>query len=223
MTSASRCSTSEAEVPADRHLALAEPPASENPRAATDSELVAALLSADATCASALYERLHPAVDRALLRVFGRRDDEHDDLVQVALEQIVRSVVRGRYRGACSLPTWAATIASRVGLAELRQRYRHRAVFVSAGGTLPPAEAPPRAHESIDLVRRALAQLNRERALVLFMHDTEGYSLREIAATLSTSVAAAQSRLVRARKQFITCYDKLCAEAELCSGSQGTR
>jgi len=42
-----------------------------------------------------------------------------------------------------------------------------------------------------------------EKAETLFLHDVEGLDLAEIAALTGTSVAAAQSRLVRARKELL--------------------
>ena len=55
-------------------------------------------------------------IDRSLFRVFGRRETDHDDLVQTVFEQVVLTLARGSYARGCSLKTWAARIASNVGL-----------------------------------------------------------------------------------------------------------
>src|SRR5262245_6909965 len=72
----------------------------------TDEEIVAAIASGDTRIAAALYDRVAVVVDRTMYRVFGRREHDHDDLVQTAFEQIVRSLARERFAGACSLTTW---------------------------------------------------------------------------------------------------------------------
>ena len=186
----------------------------------TDEELVAAVRAGDSRVASALYDRVAGVVDRTLFRVFGRREHDHDDLVQASFEQIVASLVRERFAGACSLSTWAATLATHVGLNALRSRARERRVVVQpsrrpvSGGSGDHEAAPdePRsrdlerdleARDKLARVREALASMPSEKAETLFLHDVEGLDLAEIAALTGTSVAAAQSRLVRARKELL--------------------
>ena len=68
-------------------------------------------------------------VDHTLYRIFGRREPDHDDLVQSAFEQIVRTLTQRSYARACNLRTWASSIASHVGLNALRARRRERSVI----------------------------------------------------------------------------------------------
>ncbi len=116
--------------------------------------------------AAALYDRLSGVIDRSLYRVFGRRETDHDDLVQSVFEQVVLTLARGSYAGNCSLKTWAARISSNVGLNALRARRRERKVVDHSADlpgeppnrpTLPPT--PPQApHRSIWNASRALVQ-----------------------------------------------------------------
>ncbi len=49
----------------------------------------------------------------------------------------------------------------------------------------------------------AMSQLTPGKAEVVYLHDAFGHQLPEIASALGISVAAAQSRLVRGRKEIV--------------------
>lgn len=172
----------------------------------SDEEIVAAIASGDTRISAALYDRVAVVVDRTMYRVFGRREHDHDDLVQTAFEQIVRSLARSQFAGACSLTTWASTLATHVGLNALRSRQRERKVV--SRDVEPPdprgrdVEREIEARAELELVREALAAMTPEKAETLFLHDVEGLELAEIATLTNVSVAAAQSRLVRARREL---------------------
>jgi hypothetical protein len=51
-------------------------------------------------------------------------------------------------------------------------------------------------------VRKHLAEMNPTQATTLFLHDGLGHNLSEIALMTGVSVAAAQSRLVRGRREL---------------------
>jgi len=170
----------------------------------TDEEIVSALQTHDPHIAGALYDRVLPAVDRALYRVFGRRELDHDDLIQATFEQIIRTIAGRRFAGACSLPTWASSIATHVALNALRSRRRERRVIDrTAGAAEPEPLAIATQVDGVERVRRELAAMKPDRAEALFLHDVLGHELAEIAIITGVSVAAAQSRLVRGRKDFI--------------------
>jgi RNA polymerase sigma-70 factor (ECF subfamily) len=177
----------------------------------TDEELFEGIANGDERIASEIYRRLLPAVEAALYRILGRREPEHEDLVQTSFEQIISTLSQRRYAQACSLNTWASTLAAHVALKALRSRYRQRNVFNSK---LEPEELEELASGEDDVektvgVRRDLEQLrtllsslppNQAEAVVL--HDLMGHPLAEIATITGASIAAAQSRLVRGRKEL---------------------
>jgi RNA polymerase sigma-70 factor (ECF subfamily) len=177
-----------------------------------DAKLIEGIRAGDERIATQLYRRLVPVVDRTLYRVFGRREPDHDDLVQSALEQVVFTLSTRRFAGACSLNTWASTIASHVGLAALRARRRERRVF-SPGKDLEGAAAGVSVHrdpehelgvrDQIERARKQLVAMDPKKAEALFLHDVLGHELAELAAMAGISIAAAQSRLVRARREFV--------------------
>ena len=88
----------------------------------SDEELIDAVQRGDHRITRLLYDRLYGVVDQTLYRVFGRREHDHDDLVQAAFEQIVLTLSRQSYARACNLRTWAASITSHVGFTALRSR-----------------------------------------------------------------------------------------------------
>jgi RNA polymerase sigma factor (sigma-70 family) len=201
-----------------RWLQLAPPPeatSDKSERILDDEALIEAVLQGDARRARPLYDRLIGAVEATLYRVLGRREPDHDDLVQASLEQIIISLRRGRFARGCSLPTWASAVAAHVAYNALRSRRSARRVFEpeqpepgEEGEVLPAeivrdAERDMSARARIRLAQLHLAAMNPDKAMVLVLHDVLGHELVEIAAMLGVSTAAAQSRLVRGRKEFI--------------------
>ena len=156
-----------------------------------------------------LYDRLFPVVDATLFRILGRREQDHSDLIQSSFEQIISTLSKRTFARGCSLVGWAAVIACHIGLNALRSRRRERAV-VDPGPADPGAvdRAAPvhpqdqiEAREAISDLRRHLAVMDRDRVTALLLHAM-GYELNEIASLAGTTVAAAQSRLSRARREL---------------------
>jgi RNA polymerase sigma-70 factor (ECF subfamily) len=180
----------------------------------TEEELVAAVQDGNDRVAAELHARLVTVVDRTLLRVFGRRELDHDDLMQAAFEQIVLTLARRTYAGNCSLKTWAARVTANVGLNALRSRRRERTVLDRTqtepveGVCSGDIERASHARAQLRKVMDALAGMNRRRAHAVFLHDIEGYALQEIAAMTGVSLAAAQSRLVRGRRELLLRLEK---------------
>jgi RNA polymerase sigma-70 factor (ECF subfamily) len=163
-----------------------------------------------------LYDRLVPVVDATIARILGGRESDHADLVQAAFEQIVGTLMRRRYAGRCSLTGWAASIACHVGLNALRARRRERRVIERRTkdeasdtqlGIVERAPAPTSldtqlgARDELAAVRLALAHMAPDRVTTLLL-NAMGHDLSEIAELTQTSVAAAQSRLSRARREL---------------------
>jgi len=175
----------------------------------SDEALIAGVRGGDQTMATALYDRLYPVVDHTVYRVFGRREVDHDDLIQAAFEQIVITLSRRSFARACSLRTWASTVTSHVALNALRSRRRERRVFDRSvdlrpdlGSAVGDPEREVAARAAIDTVRGELVSMRPDRAETVFLHDVLGHDLAEIALTTGVTVAAAQSRLVRGRKEL---------------------
>jgi RNA polymerase sigma-70 factor (ECF subfamily) len=173
----------------------------------SDQELLRALEAADPRAGHALYDRLIRVVEWTLLRVVGRRGPDHEDLVQAAFEQIVLTLYQRRYARDCSLSSWASAISCHIGLNALRAQRRQRALH-GAGAEAEPRsrtdlESQLAARQALERIRVQLSEMNPERAEVLVLHEINGLELAEIAAALRISVAAAQSRLSRGRRELL--------------------
>jgi RNA polymerase sigma-70 factor (ECF subfamily) len=185
------------------------------PDSVSDAALVAALRSGDGAKAAILYDRLIRVVDGALVRILGRREQDHDDLVQSVFEQIILALHKEHFAGASTLRGWAAAIACNVGLNALRSRVRERRVVDRArdgelearrAGTHLDAEREASARSELIQVCQELAAMSEEKATAVLLFDVFGHDLTEVAALTGASVAAAQSRLVRGRKEL---HDRL--------------
>ena len=201
--------------PAPARQSFAPPPSS-----AQDAELVEAFQAGHPGAGARLYDRLFPVVDATIVRILGRREHDHADLVQSTFEQIVSTLSRRTFARHCSLAGWAAVLACHVGLNALRSRRRERGVIdrgqeLGAQGTREksaPASLESQLHARDELawVRRRLAEMDPDRVTTLLL-NAMGHELVEIAGLTGTSVAAAQSRLSRARRELRAHLEELHA------------
>jgi RNA polymerase sigma-70 factor (ECF subfamily) len=178
----------------------------------SDEALVQSVVSGDASAAGELYDRLIGIVSQTIYRILGRRGADHEDLVQATFEQIVITLVERRFAGACSLTTWASSLAAHVSLNALRsRRVEHRILDrhydVDRHSGVPAAhedvEQRANAREQIERIREHLGAMNPAKAEAVLLHDVLGHDLAEIAVLTGASVAAAQSRLVRGRAELM--------------------
>jgi RNA polymerase sigma-70 factor (ECF subfamily) len=180
----------------------------------TSSSRGGAVHSANADASTeGVVEGLQAAIEAVLQRVLGATDPEYEDVLQNSLERVIATLDQDTFRGECPLSVWAALIARKVAADALRVRYRERRVFVHgdtmeaipglhslAAGPEPRIEA----REQLQQFAHALSGLRVGRAQVVYMHGVLGYQLAEIAAMIGISVTAAQSRLVRGRREIAT-------------------
>ena len=130
--------------------------------------------------------------------------------MQVAFEEVVRTIYNGRFQRRCQLTSWAASIACHVGLNAIRARKTERSIFDQPGdfGDLEHGYAATNpeglleARDELRRLRAALATLSPGRAQAVLLHDAFGYNLAEVAALTGSSEAAVQSRLVRGRRDL---------------------
>jgi len=189
------------------------------PEPLDDARLVAAVRSGNSALAGAFYDRTRPVLARTVHRLLGAADNDFDDLVQVAAIELLHSL--DRYRGDCSLDTWASTIAANVVYKHIRRRGLERNIFARE---LAPEDVPQTAHQHpvlramVEQVMRHLGQIVHERAWTFLLHDVHGYSLDEVAGITGVTVAAAQSRLVRGRREL---HERIANDPDLAGGLDG--
>jgi RNA polymerase sigma-70 factor (ECF subfamily) len=209
---------SSARKPPKLWLVPSAPPRTPSARPALDdSELLASLRAGDVGAAAALHDRVRGQVDRTIRRLLGPRDLDHEDLAQLAMIELVSTI--GRYRGDCSLDSWTSTLTAHVVYKHIRRRKTERRIF----GVLDPdflAETRSSSKTVRDAILRSvmgrvrahLGEIDELKAWTFLLHDVCGYDLREIAEITGVSVAAAQTRLVRGRREV---HERIASDPEL--------
>jgi len=209
-------------VPSPAPGASASPPPQPEP-ALDDSELLASVRAGESSAAAAFHDRVRPQVDRTVRRLLGASDPDAEDLAQTAMIELVMTI--DRFRGDCSLDSWTSTIAARTVYKHIRRRRTERRAFgVVDPEQLAEARSPVRAGREAmvrNLTGRVLAHLDtidESKAWTFVLHDVCGYDLREIAEITGVGVAAAQSRLVRGRREI---HEHIAADPELADLMRG--
>lgn len=181
-----------------------------------DSELLRAVRAGEVGAATALHDRVRHQVDRTIFRLLGRRDVDHDDLAQLAMIELIGTI--DRFRGDCSLDAWTSTVTAHVVYKHLRRRKTERRIFSGPTQDELPIPAPTSPTRSV-VMRSAVArvllyldEMDESRAWTYVLHDVCGYDLREIAEITGVTIAAAQTRLVRGRKEL---HQRIAQDPEL--------
>jgi RNA polymerase sigma-70 factor (ECF subfamily) len=191
-------------------------PAEDAGQVLDDARLVAAVRAGNADMAGPFYDRTRPVVAKTVHRLAGAADSDFDDMVQIAMIELLGSL--DRYRGECSLDTWTSTIAAHVVYKHIRRRRLERTIF---SRELAPEDVPrstvqrPVLRGMVDRVLQHLQDMAPDRAWAFLLHDVHGYSLDEMASITGTSAAAAQSRLVRGRREL---HERVAADPDLAGG-----
>ena len=166
----------------------------------TDSTLIARAVAGDSAAQRALYDQHVDRVYRLAFRLAGDEELARD----FTQETFVRAFDRlGSFRGDSSLGTWLHAIGVSVALNGLRKVKRWKAreapldEALTVGTTVRHAE--PDLKERIRLAVDALPDGYRT---VFVMHDVEGYTHEEIAATLGIQPGTSKAQLFRARAKL---------------------
>jgi len=178
----------------------------------SEAELLRALVRGERRAADMLYEMLYPAVAGSLQRILPDARSDYEDLVQTTFERIMTTLLGEGAHGVLSLRAWASGIAAHVALDSLRRRVRERKWIGKDVPGSPPmlelararnSEQHIEARDQLAIVRDVLGSMKAELAETVVLHDMVGHDLRETAAATRASVGAAQSRLVRGRKELL--------------------
>jgi len=170
-----------------------------------DSTLLAGLKARDATLSNAFYTRVRPTLDRTLTRLLGARDNDYEDVAQRALFALVDTI--DRFRGECPLDAWISIVAARTAYRIIRRRRIERRLFADEqpqemfSATRSHADTVA-ARQAIERIRAELEGMNPDRAWAFLLHDVYGYDLKEVGEITGASLSAAQSRLVRGRREI---------------------
>ena len=196
--------------------APSSPPPPPTP-ALDDSELLAALGRGDTSAATALHDRLRPRSNARSVGSSARENPDVGDVVQQAMIEVVFTI--SSYRGDCSLDSWTSAVAAHVVYKHIRRRKIERRIFgrLDADLLLDTRSPSRTGREALvrNMLRRVLTHLDAVddvKAWAFVLHDVCGYDLREIAEITGVSTAAAQTRLIRGRREV---HERIAADPEL--------
>ena len=194
----------------------AAPAPERRPSLQDDAQLLALVRAGEPRAADALHDRVRPRVDHTLYRLIGAHDNDHADLAQLSLIEIVTTI--DRYRGEGSLDAWISTVTAHVVYKHTRRRQLERRLFqemlceddARLATDRMTTDATLRA--SLQRIGLHMSTMDQRRVWAFMIHDVLGYDIRETAQILGVSTAAAQSRLARGRKQL---HELIAADPEL--------
>lgn len=177
-----------------------------------DRALIQALRSGERGAAETLYRKLVPAVRRASWRVLGNHSSaDCDDLIQITFERVVSTIINGTYREACSLRSWATSLATFAAVDHLRALCREKQfvdstkelALESDSALVADAEESLVARSELTRLRYSLSRMRPLDAQALLLRYGAGYSVAEVAAVLGGSEYSLSSRLARARRELL--------------------
>ena len=153
-------------------------------------------------------EQIFSLVYRQMHVVTGGRREGLDDLVQTAVEQVMKSLPS--FEGRSSLSTWVFGICYRTWSKERRwfRRWLRRFTLTESGELPEQADlslkAPDllEAEESLRRLRAALDRLSPKRRTVVVLHDLESVATSEIAEILGIKLNTVRSRLRDGRRDL---------------------
>lgn len=150
----------------------------------------------------AIFEQELDYVCRSLRRL-GVRTSELDDVAQEVFVRVFEKL--DTYDGTHSLRSWIFGFAHRVAANHTRlARFRHEDLAADETTGVEHATPEDRAMEAQarQLVLRCLEQVPQPRRSVLILHDLDGATAAEIAASLELPLNTVYSRLRTARGEF---------------------
>ncbi len=164
----------------------------------SDRELTRRLRAADVDAAEALVNTYGARAHRLAVRITGSQADA-EEVVQDALWTVVRKVEA--FKGDAALGTWIyrITVNAAYNLLRRRGRRQREVSWDDLPSDLQPASGddPARQTELRTVLTAAIDELGAVDRTVVVLHDVDGMSHLDIAATLDLSVPAVKARVHR--------------------------
>ena len=182
---------------------------------ANEADLVRRCRLGERAAQDEFYRRFRRPVAANLYKVLNDRTDL-DDLVQEVFVIAFRGLAR--FRGEARVSTWLYRICVNVALGRIRTKMRRPPPYPVAepeparDPTVGPPDTPERLmqrRQERRRVYRALDKLSPKKRIVLYLHEIEGYDLKEIAYLVDANPATVRTRLFYGRREF---YKLLAAD-----------
>ena len=169
-----------------------------------DPGIVKRAARGDAKAHEIIYRAYSSPVYSVCLR-FTRVPAQAEDLLQETFIEVIRSIAK--FRGEAPLGIWIRRVAVSKALMFLRSAWHKRGQSldddweeVMTGSQLGHG-SPTQPEQAIDL-DAALGNLSAVTRTVVWLHDVEGYTHKEIAALLGKSESFSKSQLSRAYQKL---------------------
>ena len=169
-----------------------------------DNAIIRRAARGDARAHEVLYRAFSAPVYSLCLR-FTRVPAHAEDLVQETFIEVMRSIKQ--FRGEAAIGSWIRRIAVTKSLMFLRSAWTARSQSLAEGfDDMTPGDAashgvsgPP--DDALDL-DSALANLPSVTRAVVWLHDVEGFTHKEIAALMGKTESFSKSQLSRAYQRL---------------------
>lgn len=176
------------------------------PAGEDDAALLSAHVAGDRDAFARLFARHRDRLWAVALRTTGD-PEEAADALQDALLSAHRAAAR--FRGDAAVTTWLHRIVVNACLDRIRRRRTHATVPLPDGHADPdgrPAGVEPAApvvdHDTVLVVRDALAQLPDDQRTAIVLIDLQGYAVSEVAEILEVAEGTVKSRCSRGRARL---------------------
>lgn len=164
--------------------------------ATNDVDLIDAIVAhRSERAARLLVDRHSPRLLSTITRLLARDTSAAEDVLQVCWVSAIGAL--GSFRREASFSTWMTRIAIRAALDHLRRHHDRRDDMSNA---LDDAHAPVGDVDGRLDLERLIAQLPSGCRSVLVLHDIEGFTHEEIAASLGIAAGTSKAHLFRARR-----------------------
>ncbi len=134
-----------------------------------------------------------------------------EDVLQETFVEVLRKL--HTYRGDAAVGFWVRRIAVNKCLMHLRSPWHSRRVEADAIEALCQPAPASRADDQMAL-ERALAELPATSRAVVWLHDVEGYTHKEIGAMMGRTTSFSKSQLARSHERLRTLLEEGSAEDE---------
>ncbi len=187
-----------------------------------DPGIVKRAARGDAKAHEIIYRAFSAPVYSVCLR-FTRIPAQAEDLLQDTFMEVIRSI--GNFRGDAPLGFWIRQVAVSKALMFLRSAWHKRGQSLdddweeSATGTGHGNPVQPEQAIDLDAALGALPPVSRA---VVWLHDVEGFTHKEIAALLGKTESFSKSQLSRAYQRLRPLLDAEVTRAESATAMQGS-
>ena len=157
----------------------------------------------DEAACTELFERYRDMI----FRIAYARTSDPEDALDICQETFIRAFRSLKdFRGASSVKTWLAKIATNISIDYLRKRMRSKTQALSEEMDPPAPGSVAQTVEAAELqaaLWEAIQKLPDNERAVLVLHAIEHRKYREIAETLSCPIGTVMSRLHTARQRLL--------------------